>query len=634
MCGVAGYLGPLARSPEGGNAILQSMTSMLSHRGPDDAGQWLDTGAGVAIGHRRLAVIDLSAAGHQPMLSPSGRFVVAFNGEIYNHVDIRNDLPDWSWRGTSDTETLVGAIDQWGFESALRRAVGMFAIAIWDRETRTLVLARDRMGEKPLYYGWQGEHFLFASELSAIECHPGFADDVDAAVVGLYMQHGYVPTPHTIYRGIRKVPPGSYVRVITDKCSGCCEPPIAYWTLAETCASGVANRFSGTEQAAASELEGHLVRAIATQMTADVPLGALLSGGVDSSLVVALMQAQSSRPVKTFTVGFAELGYDEARHARAVAQHLGTEHTELYVGAAEAMQVIPRLASIYGEPFGDASSIPTVLIAELARRDVVVSLSGDGGDELFGGYTRYQSAAAYWSRIRRVPHSARALFARVAAALSGITGRYPAMSAVLASDNDVELYRALVTQWYGTGQATLAGADSLRWSGVSDDLLSDLASCERMMLLDSVSYLTDDVLCKVDRAAMSVSLEVRVPLLDHRVIAFAWRVPLGMKIGGGVGKRLLRRVLSRYVPGRMTDRPKMGFGVPVDHWIRGPLREWAEDLLGERQLEVDGYLHPHRIRRRWRQHCSGHFNWRDPLWIALMFQAWLRERQRVRKRLP
>jgi asparagine synthase (glutamine-hydrolysing) len=638
MCGFAGFLGFGDLGAEYVPETARKMGDAIRHRGPDGSGVWCDENGLVALVHQRLSILDLSPAGHQPMVSHSGRYVTAFNGEIYNHLELRQQLekdtaPAGGWRGHSDTETLLAGIDAWGLEATLARTVGMFALAVWDRQTRVLSLARDRVGEKPLYYGWQGQGrqrvFLFGSELSALKAHPAFDADIDRGALTLLMRHNYIPAPHSIHEGIAKLEPATMLQVSMDA-----QTPHTkrYWDFMATEHAAQGTPFTGTPEQAVDELEALIRKSIGLQRVADVPLGAFLSGGIDSSTVVALMQAQSSRPVKTYTIGFHEEGYNEAVHAKAVAAHLGTDHTELYVTPAQAMAVIPRLPRLYSEPFADSSQIPTYLVSELARGDVTVSLSGDGGDELFGGYERYTVAQIWQKRIERVPAPLRQLASGVRHFdkwLPQAVGRkLEAGLALLASTGPDDIYRVLVSQvkdpiaWVRDVQAEPATALTQR--GPS---LARMDAIERMMALDMVSYLPDDILVKVDRAAMGASLETRVPFLDHRIIEFAWCLPLDYKIRHGVAKWPLRQVLYRHVPQELIDRPKRGFAVPVHDWLRGPLREWAEHLLSEQRLEAEGYFHTRRVRSAWTEHLSGKRNWTGRLWIVLMFQAWLDEQR-------
>ncbi len=615
------------------------------------------------------------------MASASGRYVVAFNGEIYNFQELRveierdyysphpSPLPEgegigqdrerMKWRGHSDTEVMLAAFEQWGIEAALKKFVGMFAIALWDRQERILHLARDRLGEKPLYYGWLGETLVFASELKALRMHPAWRGEIDRDVLALYMRHSYIPAPYSIYKDVYKLPPASWLSInlvalagarnfsprpsYETTASSLC--PVYYWSAKDIAETGVRNLLTVGDQEAVQHLDELLRDSIKGQMVADVPLGAFLSGGIDSTAVVALMQAQCRRPVKTFTIGFNEAGYNEARHAKAVAAHLGTDHTELYVTPEQARAVIPRLPDLYDEPFADSSQIPTFLVAQLARQHVTVALSGDGGDELFGGYNRYFWGRNLWRRFGWMPRGLRGAAASGMTLLSpGVWDRLFAglgpllpssliqpqagdklhkLAGIVGMRNPEEMYLRLVSHWPDP-EAVVRGAREPVTILNDRNNPIDLADfTQRMMYLDTVTYLPDDILVKVDRAAMGVSLETRVPLLDHRVVEFAWRLPLDMKIRDGQGKWLLRQVLYRYVPRTLMERPKMGFGVPIDSWLRGPLREWAEDLLEKSRLQRAGYFDPEHIRKLWHEHLSGVRNWQYPLWGVLMFQAWL-----------
>jgi asparagine synthase (glutamine-hydrolysing) len=619
------------------------MANTLDHRGPDDSGIWTDQPAGIALGHRRLSILDLSPAGHQPMASAAGRYVIAFNGEIYNHLELRQTLGESgynnAWRGHSDTETLLCAFEYWGVDKTLQAVVGMFAIALWDRHERVLTLARDRVGEKPLYYGWQGDTFLFGSELKALKAHPAFRADVDRGALTLLLRHNYVPAPYSIYEGIGKLPAGSLLQVSLAQRDA---EPVSYWSLAEVAHRGAASPFAGSDSDALNALEQYLGTAVRGQMLADVPLGALLSGGIDSTAIVAQMQANSTRPVRTFTIGFDEREYDEATQARAVAAHLGTDHTELRLNGEDALALVSQMPTMYDEPFADSSQLPTHLVMKLARQHVTVALSGDAGDELFGGYNRYLLAPNVWRRVGWMPASARRALGKGLTALSVHTINRLAspiargLGIALPGDkahklgrslHEIrsldDLYVSLVSEWPQAESMVVDGHipsnlldDRTRWPELADPVA-------RMMVLDGLTYLPDDILVKVDRAAMAVSLETRAPFLDRAVMEFAWSLPMHMKIRDGQGKWLLRQMLKRYVPPALVERPKMGFGIPLDAWLRGPLRDWAESLLGEDRLRREGYLRPEPVRAAWRAHLAGQASYGYRLWSVLMFQAWL-----------
>ncbi len=649
MCGLIGFW-RTEPSPELRSAI-EGMTDTLFHRGPDAGAVWLDEGAGLALGQRRLSIIDLSEEGAQPMASACGRYVLAYNGEVYNHLELRQELKrnghELAWRGHSDTETLLACFVFWGVKETLRQAAGMFAVALWDKAERTLTLARDRFGEKPLYYGWTGKGasraFVFGSELKALRAYPGFDNPINRGALGLYFQFCTVPAPYSIYEEIFKVMPGTMLTLRAGVTATREVNPETYWCLTDAVRNGLANPIVD-EGEAVSTLESTLRNAVALQAVADVPLGAFLSGGVDSSAIVALMQTQSTRPVQTFTIGFDEAGFDESPHALAVAKHLGTEHHELRVSSADAQSVIPLLPQLYDEPFADSSQIPTYLVCKAARQHVTVALSGDAGDELFGGYNRYFWAESIWNRIAWLPSGVREVIGtgiqkvpseawdKLGRMLPGGHGiaRLGDKSHKLAHRMKTvksldDLYRSLVTEWPEEIEL-VKGAKRLQTSLDDKSIVIGITDSEhRMMLWDSLTYLPDDILTKVDRAAMGVSLETRVPFLDHRVAELAWRLPLHMKIRGKEGKWALRQVLYKYVPRELIDRPKAGFGIPVGQWLRGPLRDWAEALLDEQRLEQEGYLNPAPIREIWRQHLSGRHDWAVRLWTVLMFQAWLEE---------
>jgi asparagine synthase (glutamine-hydrolysing) len=640
MCGVAGIwerrggAGSIALA-----AIVRTMSDTLLHRGPDAGDVWLDPQAGVALGHRRLSIIDLSPAGAQPMASSCGRFVTSYNGEIYNADELRSELRavGRKFRGHSDTEVIVEGAAVWGVPETIERMIGMFAIALWDRRDRVLYLIRDRLGIKPLYWAEFDGRLLFGSELKALRADRSWTPELDRDALLSFLRFGYVPAPDTIYCGVHKLPPGTILRASADS------PPSVtpYWSLQDIAGQGQSARFSGGEDEAADALDVLLRDAVGRRMVADVPLGAFLSGGIDSSTVVALMQAQSTRPVRTFSIGFHEAEFNESENAAAVARHLGTEHTELYAEPRHALDVIPQLADMYDEPFADSSQLPTYLVSKMTRAHVTVALSGDGGDELFAGYTRYFRDQALWRAIDNAPRSLRAIAAHGIWALPPATWsalgtviperRRPVqfgdkmhkLAGVLAGEPEASaFYRQIVSLWTDPAAVVRGGRERL---GLLDDarvrsLVPDFI--ERMQYLDTLTYLPDDILTKVDRASMAVSLEARVPLLDHRVVAFSWSLPPAMKAGNGVGKRLLRKVLHRYVPRELVERPKMGFAVPLDRWLRCELRDWAESLLDRRRLERDGILDATVIHRRWTEHLAGKRNWQASLWAVLMFQAW------------
>ena len=652
MCGISGFIGG-GRHEGRAELIARHMADAIARRGPDDHGVWADTDAGVALAHRRLSIVDLTPAGHQPMLDRSGRYVLTFNGEIYNHTALRTDLERAGaaprWRGHCDTEVLLEAIAAWGVRRALERSVGMFAFALWDKRERALVLARDRLGEKPLYYGWAGPTFVFGSELSALAAHPDWSEEIDRDALGLLVRLNYIPAPHAIYKGIRKVVPGTYFVLEAGAREGKSE---TYWDAGAVAADGARSPFTGSAEEAVERTDALIRQSLQGQMMADVPLGAFLSGGIDSSTVVALMQAMSSRPVRTFSIGFQEKSYDEAPRAKAVARHLGTDHTELYVTMKEAMAVVPQLPSLYSEPFADVSQIPTFLVSELARRHVTVALSGDGGDELFSGYTRYRIGDKLWRVLSKVPRGARrataALLRSVPAKrwdeiLNGPLRLVPERSRprrvgdklnkaanVIGLDSADAIYDALTSLWADPAGIVVGAGDAAPPRACAR--LAD--PVRRMMHQDLVGYLPDDILVKVDRASMAVGLEARVPLLDHRLVEFTCTLPLSVLRRADRSKWPLRRLLDRHVPSSLTERPKMGFGVPIDSWLRGGLRDWAESLLDARRLAEDGLFHPEPIRAAWQAHLEGHRNLQYQLWSVLMFQAWNEEQRAARASPP
>jgi len=656
MCGIAGFIGD-GRHQGRADLIAHHMADAIARRGPDDHGVWVDWEPGLALAHRRLSIVDLTPAGHQPMLSQSGRLVLTFNGEIYNHAELRAELERSGaapqWRSHCDTEVLLAAISAWGVQRTLQRSVGMFAFALWDRRERTLVLARDRVGEKPLYYGWAGPTFLFGSELSALKAHPDWEGEIDRGALCLLLRLNYVPTPHAIYKGIRKLPAGAYFVLEAGQRDGRIE---TYWDAQEVAARGARKPFTGTPEEAVERTDALIRQSLKGQMLADVPLGAFLSGGIDSSAVVALMQAMSPRPVRTFSIGFNEEEYDEAPHAKAVARRLGTDHTELYVTMNEAMAVVPQLPSLYSEPFADASQIPTFLVSALARRHVTVALSGDGGDELFSGYTRYRQADRLWRVLSKVPGGIRRASSRLALhvpstqwdhILRGPLGLLPShmqprlvgerlhkAANVVGLRNTEEIYRTLVSHWARPDDVVIGATEPLTPITWPDAAAQIADPVRRMMYLDLTGYLPDDVLVKVDRASMAVGLEARVPLLDHRLVEFTWSLPLDLLRREGRSKWPLRCLLDRHVPRALTERAKMGFGVPIDSWLRGGLRDWAESLLDERRLAREGLFNPKPIRAAWHAHLKENRNLQYRLWSVLMFQAWNEAQQQTTYQRP
>jgi asparagine synthase (glutamine-hydrolysing) len=653
MCGIAGLISGGARSNP---SIVHSMIGALAHRGPDDEGVWTDPAVGIGLGHRRLSIVDLSPAGHEPMLSSSERFVITFNGEIYNHVAIRARLegescPRHSWRGHSDVETFLEAIDRWGLDRALNEAAGMFAFALWDRQKRQLTIVRDRFGEKPVYYGWVGNDFVFASELKAIRAHPQFDGEIDPQAISLFASRNYIPAPLSIYRRIYKLPPGSLLNVSSDVASiPLDEAPDEsskdgprlerYWSYRKVVAAGLAAPIR-QEADALAELDAVLTRAVADQSIADVPVGMFLSGGIDSSTIAAYYQRISRLPVRTFSIGFNDSTYNEAPFASSVAKHLGTIHHEEIVTDRDALETIPLLPTIYDEPFADSSQIPTYLVSRMARSEVKVALTGDGGDELFGGYHRHFYAPRLWRQISRIPAPVR----RIGAPLSliptrfwrGASGLFPrvgrshlgpaiqdGLRAVASARNIDDIYASFLDEWRFERSPVLGSRRIVSWDMEVGSAAPDEA---RIMYCDAVTYLPDDILCKVDRASMAVSLETRVPFLDHRVAEVAARIPLDLKIKHGEGKRILRKLLYRDVPRELFQRPKAGFAIPVGKWLTGPLRGWAEELLDERRLRSEGWFDSMTVRRRWSDHLSGRRESTPAIWAILMFQAWLDEQR-------
>lgn len=597
------------------------MTNAVAHRGPDDSGAWLDPEAGVALGHRRLSILDLSVEGHQPMRSHDGRFLIVYNGEIYNFADLRRDLEaqGHAFRGHSDTEVMLAAFVAWGVVPAVQRMAGQFAFALWDCQARLLHLVRDRFGEKPLYYGRLGQTLLFGSELKALRAHPDFKAEIDRDALALYARHNYVPAPFSIYRGISKLLPG-HIATVNVAGDIAVEP---YWQLADAVAAGQRDPLSGSDAELVSAMENRLSATIGEEMVADVPLGALLSGGIDSTAIVALMQRQSRRPVLTFTIGFHAAGFNEAGHAKAVARHLGTEHNELYLLADQARDVIPLLPAMYDEPFADSSQIPTFLVSQMARRHVTVALSGDGGDEMFGGYTRYAQARRLWDGMSRVPAALRGAAGAVLQPVAAGTGRLDLTSQLLRQPSSRGAYELLMSQWTRPSRLVLGGAEPPSRRLSAAQVPQSLGFVEQMMYLDSLNYLPDDIMVKVDRASMAVSLETRAPMLDHRVAELAWRLPFEAKVRGSVTKWILRQIVYRHVPPELVERPKAGFAVPLADWIRGPLREWARALTEPQRLAREGYFNPAEVNRLHARVETGQRHRVHQLWVVLMFQAWL-----------
>ncbi|MFP5080830.1 asparagine synthase (glutamine-hydrolyzing) [Pedobacter sp. JCM 36344] len=634
MCGFVGFLSD-ENFDEG---LIRQMGEAIAHRGPDGAGYWHSSNSGLSFCHRRLSIIDLSEAGTQPMESKTGRYIVAFNGEIYNYKTIKAELEKQgvsNWDGHSDTEIFLAGFELWGIEATLEKMTGMFAIALWDTAEKELYLIRDRMGEKPLYFGWQGSSFLFASELKALHPHPEFKKEICMEALSDFFKYNYVPSGTSIYKGIQKLTPGTFCKVSLKNKE---VKHFTYWDLKSKIQNRDINLISVEENI--NNLETLLKSAISNQMLADVPLGAFLSGGVDSSAIVALMQTVSSKPVKTFSMGFNELGYDEAVYAKKVANYLGTDHTEMYVSAEEAMGVIPNLADIYDEPFADSSQIPTYLVSKLARANVTVSLSGDAGDELFSGYNRYLMINNIWAKLSKVPNGIRKGLGKILLSqnvetldfiykmidpaipkkyrLNNFGDKMHKIASKIDATTDSELYDSFISHW-DTREIMAVPSKSIIFSL---DELQDMSFIEKMMYADAKNYLPDDILVKVDRASMANSLETRVPFLDHRVVEFAWNLPMNLKIKDGKGKWILREVLYRHVPKELIERPKMGFGIPLDNWLRGPLKEWATDLLSEDSLNKHQFLNTQNVQKKLKEHISGKRNWQHLLWDVLMFQSW------------
>lgn len=675
MCGIAGFIG---LSERGNNVLLaqiaEQMANTLHHRGPDDSGIWVDSNIGIAMGHSRLSIIDLSIHGHQPMISQTGRYVIVYNGEVYNFPELRKELEKkrYSFKGHSDTEVILSAFEEWGIENSVKKFVGMFAFAVWDSIEKKLCLARDRIGKKPLYYGWLDNSFCFASELKALQQCPRWNGEINRDVLALYMRHNYIPAPYSIYKNVYKLYPGTLLSIrVEDAINGVPDfsplpvtegsekynvQPISYWSLRNVYMEAIDTPFIGSQSEAEEILENLLTQAVQYRMISDVPLGALLSGGIDSSLVVALMQYLSSQPIKTFTIGFHESDYNEAPYADAIAKWLGTDHTHLYVTPEDAMRVVPMLPSIYDEPFADSSQIPTYLVCELTRKYVTVALSGDAGDENFAGYTAYMNVYAIWRRIGWIPPSIRVLISRIlnhipvplwrttTAILKGqirnlirTKGGSDSLyrsSELMKVPNFDSFFYNISSQWKHPLSLVLNSQEMPTIYTDTKRTPPPKEIIRRMMFIDKLCYLPDDILVKVDRASMAVSLEVRVPILDHRVVEFATRLPLNFLVtkynrkNPLQGKYILRRILYKYLPAELVERPKHGFGVPVGEWIRGPLRSWAEEMLSEQKLKKEGYLNVNMVRQVWKEHVLEGKERTTPLWCILMFEAWLEHIQK------
>ena len=649
MCGIVGFY---SKSLSTFNNVILKMNLAISHRGPDSSGTWNDKNSGIVLGHQRLSIIDLSEAGNQPMQSNSGRFVLTYNGEIYNHLEIRNELEknnfNSKWRGNSDTETLLEAIAFWGIEATLKKTVGMFAFGVWDKKNRYLTLVKDRMGEKPLYFGWQGEGvnkvFLFASELKALKVHPGFVGEINRDSIALQLRHNCIPAPYSIYKNIYKLLPGHYLQLNENDFKKSLLPSQKpYWSATKCAIDGNNNQLKTSALNIQKDLETHLKFTVKQQMISDVPLGAFLSGGIDSSTIVALMQSQSNHPIKTFTIGFNQSDYSEAQHAKKIAKHLGADHTELYISPKTAMDVIPKLPKMYCEPFSDSSQIPTFLVSQLAKHKVKVVLSGDGGDELFCGYNRYVISKKFWKIFRLMPLSFRKFIAHQIQSISPknltkISKFLPGSNQyyffgdkmhkganVLKAKSIYDVYYMLCSHWQNPDEVVINSKEPGTLLTEFKPMLAGLDSQQQMMALDMITYLPNDILVKVDRAAMASSIETRVPFLNHKLIEYVWKIPQSLKLRNNDGKWILKQILNQYIPKNLTERPKIGFSIPLANWLRGPLKDWAENLLNEKKLQQEGFFNPKLIRDKWEEHLSSKRNWEHDLWDVLMFQAWIDE---------
>ena len=649
MCGINGFY---SKSSSTFNNIIVKMNSAISHRGPNTNGTWLDKNSGIVFGHQRLSIIDLSVAGNQPMRSSSERFILTYNGEIYNYLEIRKELEKNNshikWSGNSDTEVLLEAIDFWGIEITLQKIDGMFAFGLWDQKNRSLTLARDRIGEKPLYFGWQGRGdnkvFLFSSELKSLKVHPEFNKEISRDAIALQLRHNCIPAPYSIYRNIYKLLPGHFLQLSQNDLKNSLLPSSKiYWSLAETAIKGCDKQFSLSEKDVQKDLDKNLRLSVKKQMVSDVPLGVFLSGGIDSTTIAALMQLQSNKPIKTFTIGFDEGDYDEAKYAKRIAKHLGTNHTELYISPKKAMEVIPKIPSIYDEPFSDSSQIPTFLVSQLAKQQVKVALSGDGGDELFCGYNRHVISKKFSNIFRLTPLSFRKIissglhsispqgWSKISKLLPGLNNysnfgdKIHKFGYALEAKTLHDLYYMLRSHWQNPTEVVIGSKEPGTLLTQFKPKLDMLNAQQQMMVLDALTYLPDDILVKIDRASMASSLETRAPFLDHKLIEYVWKIPHDLKFRKGQVKWVLKKILSQYVPSNLIERPKMGFEIPLDAWLRGSLKDWAESLLSEKRLIQENYFNAKLIRDKWEEHLSGKQNWQYLLWNVLMFQAWIEE---------
>ena len=647
MCGITGFY---SNTSSNFNNIILKMNSAITHRGPDSNNIWQDKKSGIVFGHQRLSILDLSMAGNQPMVSNSGRYIITYNGEIYNHLEIRKELNkinlNIKWKSNTDTETLLEALEFWGIKKTLKKIVGMFAFGLWDKKNRSLILVRDRIGEKPLYFGWQGKGdnkvFLFGSELKALKVHPEFSREINRDAIALQLRHNFIPDPYSIYKNIYKLLPGHYLELTEDNLNKNFLPtPKIYWSLTKSAIYGNNNQLTQSDESIQCDLEKRLKLSVKQKMISDVPLGAFLSGGIDSSTIVALMQSQSNHPIKTFTIGFSEDDYNEAQHAKKIAKHIGTDHTELYCSSKTALEVIPKLSTMYDEPFSDSSQIPTFILSQLAKQHVKVALSGDGGDELFCGYNRYISTNNWSKTFNRIPISLRKKLSYLLKSISqnnwnnlskilpGLNQNtnlghkiYKGADALEASTLS-DLYYILSSQWQNPTDTVISSKEQETFLTKFKPELSSLNNHQKMMVIDLMTYLPNDILVKVDRASMASSLETRMPFLDHELIEHVWKIPHSLKFKNGQGKWILRQILNNYVPKNLTERTKKGFGIPLGTWLRGPLKDWAENLLNEKRLLREGYFNPKQIRDKWNEHLTNKKNWQYDLWNVLMFQAWI-----------